>query len=86
MPRNPTLHTVEEAIIYYTGEYYKKVEEDSRVRYDDHEHIKKIGHINEKYQGALKRIEDCDYEAGKDKFIENIDFLTQAFTKQKKKP
>ena len=91
MSKIPILETEADTITYHIGLYYHEIEEKPEIRQNEKEHINLINHINERYLKALQYIppgsdkKPMDYEGYKDAFIENIDFLTRVFTKQKER-
>lgn len=85
----PILNNEEDCITYHIGQYYEKVQEDPSIRLDEKKHEELIAHINERYLKALNYVppgsekEPMDYERYKGAFLENIDFLTEVFTKKR---
>ncbi len=93
MSRVPYHETEAEAVNYHTALYYDRLKEEPGLRANEDKHIEFIEHINARYLKALAYEEPgleqsrppLDFEGHKNSFIENIDFLTQVFTKKKEK-
>lgn len=83
MARLPTIKTKEECITWYTNKYYELRALSPGIKRREAEHITLINEVNKQYQLVLKKYLPEEYEAGKELFVENIDFLTKVFTLKK---
>ncbi len=81
--RIPLLNSEVDVINFYVGCYYMKVKADIDIRLNLTRHTEAINEINGRYLKALAYNPSFNFDAYKDSFLENMDYLTQAFTKQK---